>query len=48
MPISIEGLSPDVDLAHIDGGGEGIPSSLVSLIRRDAVSPNWERIEWLE
>ena len=48
MPISIEALSPDVDLAHIDGGGEGVLPSLVSLIRRDAVSPNSEQIEWLE
>jgi hypothetical protein len=46
MPISIEGLSPDVYLAHIDGGG--VLPSLASLIRRDVVSPHSEQVKWLE
>ena len=37
-----------VDLAHIEGAGEGVLPSLVSLIRRYAVSRNLEQIEWLE
>ena len=48
MPVPIEGLSPDVHLAHPDGGGEGVLPSLVAMIRRDAVSPNSEQSEWLE
>ncbi len=41
-------LRSAVELAHIDRSGEGILPSLVSLIRRCAVSRNLEETEWLE
>jgi hypothetical protein len=41
-------LARSVNLVHIDAGGEGVPPSFVSLIRRCAVSRKLEQIEWLE
>ena len=44
----LETLALSRELAHIDRSGEGILPSLVSLIRRCAVSRNLEETEWLE
>ena len=41
------GLSLVVDLAHIDGGGEGALPTLSRFLGRFAVRRGFQRIEWL-
>ncbi|MEO0323523.1 MAG: hypothetical protein AAF447_11245 [Myxococcota bacterium] len=41
-----EGTGLTVELAHIDGGGEGVLPTLTLLIRRYAVRSGVERIAW--
>jgi hypothetical protein len=36
-----------VDLAHIDGGGEGALPAIAVLVRRYAASRRLERVDWL-
>jgi hypothetical protein len=40
------GQSFVVDLAHIDGGGEGVLPALVAFVEQDARSRGYRQIEW--
>lgn len=43
----IEGSTLSLDLAHIDGGGEGVLPNLASLAERFARSRGLRTVEWL-
>ena len=45
--VKIKGESLIVELAHIDGGGEGVLPTLTSLARQYAKTRGLKRVEWI-